>query len=116
VRIDACEGRVEGICAFASAKRTPSRATRSSAGVRTLGLPYAPSRSERSVSIVKRTTLRGAGGDVLRAQPPANSGGERGEAGGGASHRRSIGRCHGSLNANVAAPKSRCIDAFRSSL
>src|SRR5207302_6491033 len=59
-RMLACDGSVTTLCACAREKRTPRSARRSIHGVDTLALPYAPSASALSVSIVIRRTLRSA--------------------------------------------------------
>src|SRR5215212_6945005 len=57
-----CDGRVRGTCTDACMAIMPSRARRSRLGVATVVLPYAPSRSARSVSMVISTRFRAAGG------------------------------------------------------
>ena len=58
-----------GTCEYARAYRTPAAASRSSVGVNPAALPYAPSRSRRSVSIVTSSTL------APRNAPLVNAGG-----------------------------------------
>src|SRR6266516_2440841 len=53
----ACDGRVTTVDACAAVNRTPPAARRSIHGVATLLLPYAPTASARSVSIVMRSTF-----------------------------------------------------------
>src|SRR6266496_790918 len=53
----ACDGRVTTVDACAAVNRTPPAARRSIHGVATLLLPYAPTASARSVSIVIRRTF-----------------------------------------------------------
>ena len=59
------EGSVRGTVAYAALKRIPFAATLSSAGVRAIFDPYAPTRSARSVSIVISTIPGLAGVDNL---------------------------------------------------
>src|SRR5262245_45820166 len=54
----ACDGSVTTVCACARSKRTPPAASRSIHGVDARGLPYEPSASARSVSIVMSRMLR----------------------------------------------------------
>lgn len=67
--IDACDGSVMGATAKARVNTAPSRARPSMVGVCAAAWPYAPIRSARSVSIVKRIRLRarpgGAGVEAL---------------------------------------------------
>lgn len=67
--IEACAGSVIGAVANARVNTAPSRPRESMVGVRAAPYPYAPTRSARSVSIVKRIRLRvdaaGATADLL---------------------------------------------------